>query len=225
VDTAHPDNPLFRPQVGAQASLVRSIVAQLTYDQLISLDREFSNGSHIGHGFSVIFKVGLCPWWNFCGQQRKPPIGTLDRSPVSCKDAAAVCRAAASGPPHGNDALCTAAQRALDPSHYPADWGDPVGSFLRALRTESGALVSKPTLDALAQLQEGHAASIRGIDDYSDRTRALGPEQALSARYSYVVSPVMIRDWLGCGANGAFLTCASEDVCSRDTGVAADWSE
>ncbi len=60
---------------------------------------------------------------------------------------------------------------------------------------------------------------MKGLDDYSARQRTLGDSQMLSENYGYLVTPVMVRDWLGCDASGRAIACATDAICSADTGV------
>ncbi len=88
IDTSDPNRALFRPGLGAQLSLVRSLAIQLTYDQLYSPSQDFSNGHELLHGLSVTLKVGLCPMGEFCHQMPEHSVEKLDRSPVTCHAAA-----------------------------------------------------------------------------------------------------------------------------------------
>jgi hypothetical protein len=229
VDTSHPGTPLVRTGVGAQVSLVRSLALQLTYDQLVSPTQDFSNGQELLHGLSVTIKVGLCPIADFCHQLPQRPIDKLDRSPVTCHQAALTCQAAEHAPAGTHAGLCAAAVRALDTTRHPASWTappaesqalDPVGAFLRALRSELTMQVVASIDPALSRLDASHAASLRGLTDYAERQRNLESGQMLSKSYTYLVTPVMVRDWLGCAANGAPIACATDAICERDTGAA-----
>ena len=220
LDTSEPDNPLIRASGGVQVSLLRSFAVLATYDALFSLDHTFSNGDHFANGFSLMAKVGICIFTE-CRQIRQRSTRTIDRSAVTCRDAALVCDAAKGAAGNLNAALCQAVQQALDSSRYPAAWGDPVGAFLEALAATESPELKTATDSALQKLRADHTASMQGIDDYADRLRHLGEGEALTAQYAYLVTPSMIRDWLGCDVTGKPVACASADVCSNDTGVAA----
>jgi hypothetical protein len=226
VDTSHPDVPLVRTGIGVQVSLVRSLALQLTYDQLVSPKDSFSNGQELLHGLAVTIKVGLCPIADFCHQLPERTVAKLDRSPVTCHAAALTCQAAEHAATH--TALCGASLRALDTARYPASWTDApaesqeldsVGAFLRALRAESASQVVTSVEPSLSGLEAAHAASILGLAQYAEKQRNLGDGQMLSESYSYLVTPVMVRDWLGCAANGAAVACATDAICERDTGA------
>lgn len=220
VDTAHPDNPLVRASGGVQVSVLRSFAVLATYDALFSLDEVFSNGDHFANGFSLTAKVGLCLFTE-CRQVPQRPTPTIDRSAVTCQDAALVCGAAKKASGNLDSALCRTAQQALDSSRYPAAWGDPVGAFLEAFAATEPPELKAAADAALQKLRADHTASMQGLDDYADRLRRLGPDEALTAKYAYLVTPTMIRDWLGCDVTGKPMECATADVCSADTGVAA----
>jgi hypothetical protein len=219
LDAAHPDNPLVRPGIGFQISLVRWLAVQATYDTLFSIDRAFTDDRHFRPGFSLTLKLGLCPMLDTCHQVRVREIETVDRSGVACNDAAAVCLSAKAAPGNASNELCSAAARAMDPSRHPADWGDPTGAFLDALKRESSPELAAAIATSWRALRDDHAASIQGIDAYAERLRRLGPKLTLSARYSYLVTPTMIRDWLGCDVNGNPAPCPTEAICTSDTGV------
>ncbi|HEX4341730.1 MAG TPA: hypothetical protein VH062_37735 [Polyangiaceae bacterium] len=218
IDTSDPNRALFRPGLGAQLSLVRSLAIQLTYDQLYSPSQDFSNGHGLLHGLSVTLKVGLCPMGEFCHQMPEHSVEKLDRSPVTCHAAALVCKTAKAAAVGTDAQLCAASARAMDTTHWPADWNDPVGAFLRALRSESAPIFSAVSAP-FTQLELAHAASMKGLDDYAARQRTLGDSQMLSENYGYLVTPVMVRDWLGCDASGRAIACATDAICSTDTGV------
>jgi hypothetical protein len=220
LDVSHVMNPLIRSGIGAQVSLVRSLAVQLTYDPLVSADRTFTNGNHLAHGLTAGFNVGFCPMLETCAQVAQKPVETLDRSSVTCHQAARVCQSARTAPDNSSAALCAAALRALDTSEYPVDWGDPVSAFLRGLEHEAPAPLKLRIGPALVALMQEHRASIEGVDAYAERLRGLGASEMLSSKYSYVVTPSMVRDWLGCRPGGAVLECATNDTCERDTGVA-----
>jgi hypothetical protein len=219
IDTSHPGTPLVRTGVGAQVSLVRSLALELTYDQLVSPTRSFSNGNELLHGLSVTIKIGLCPMAEFCHQLPQRPLDKLDPSPVTCQKAALACQAAEHAAPGTHAALCSASVRALDTARHPADWDDPVAAFLRGLRMESTSQVVTSVGPALSALQDTHTASIQGLYDYAEKKRNLESGQMLSKSYAYLVTPVMVRDWLGCAASGAPIACATDAVCERDTGA------
>ncbi len=219
IDTTNPGDALLRPGIGAQVSLVRSLALQITYDQLYSPSRDFSTGHGLLHGLSVTIKIGICPSGDFCHQMPESAAQKLDRSAVTCQKAAATCQAAQSSTPGTGAALCDAALRAMDTTHHPADWDDPVGAFLRALRAESTTGVVAVVGASLSTLESEHAASMQGLDDYAARKRSLDSSKMLSKQYGYLVTPVMVRDWLGCAANGQAIPCATDAVCERDTGV------
>jgi hypothetical protein len=220
-DTAHPDNPLIRASAGLQVSILRSFAVLATYDPLFSLDQAFSNGDHFASGFSLTAKFGLCMLTE-CRQARQRSTKTIDRSAVTCRDAAMVCDAAKKAAGGMDAKLCSAAQGALDSSQHPAAWGDPVGAFLETLANTESPDVKAVTESALQKLRVDHTASMQGIDDYAERLRHLGTDEALSATYAYLVTPSMVRDWFGCDVAGKPVACASGDVCVSDTGVAAE---
>ena len=229
IDTSHPGTPLIRTGVGAQVSLVRSLALQLTYDQLVSPTESFSNGHELLHGLSVTIKVGLCPIAEFCHQLPDRPVAKLDRSASTCHQAALVCQAADHAPPGTRAALCDASVRALDTARHPASWTatspesqalDPVGAFLNGIRKESTIALVASIEPSLSRLEAAHAASIRGLSEYAAKQRNLKDGQMLDESYSYLVTPVMVRDWLGCAANGAPIACATDAICERDTGSA-----
>jgi len=219
IDTSNPGDPLLRTGVGAQVSLVRSLALQLTYDQLVSTSRDFGNGHELLHGLSVTIKVGICPMAEFCHQLPQRALDKLDRSAVTCREAGLACEAADHALSGTRPALCAAALRAMDTTRHPADWDDPVGSFLRALRAESTTQVVTSVGPAFSRLEAAHAASIQGLHDYSEEQRGLPDTQMLSKSYAYLVTPVMVRDWLGCDANGATVACATAAICQRDAGT------
>ncbi|HEX3595618.1 MAG TPA: hypothetical protein VHU80_10960 [Polyangiaceae bacterium] len=220
IDTSDPNSALFRPSVGVEVSLVRSLALQVTYDQLYSPSRDFSNGHGLLHGLSVNIKLALCPIGDFCHQTPQPPAEKLDRSPVTCEKAALTCKAARASAAGAGPALCQAAARAMDTSHHPADWDDPVGAFLRAVRAEASPSLLGAIGPTFTELEAAHAASVQGLRDYSALQRMLASSQMLSKSYGYLVTPVMVRDWLGCDASGNPLSCPGDDVCASDTGVA-----
>jgi hypothetical protein len=229
IDTSNPGTPLVRTGIGAQVSLVRSLALQLTYDQLVSPKDSFSNGQELLHGLSVTIKVGLCPIAEFCHQLPERPVDKLDRSPVTCHEAALVCQAAEHSASGTHAALCGATVRAMDTARHPADWSaappesqalDPVGAFLRAVRAEATTNVVSSVEPALSRLEAAHSASILGLPEYARKQRDLEDGKMLSKSYSYLVTPAMVRDWLGCASNGAPIACATDATCERDTGSA-----
>jgi hypothetical protein len=220
LDTAEPGNPLIRGGVGVQVSLFRSLAVLGTYDPLFSIDRVLTNGGHFANGFSLTLKGGVCITGG-CRQIRRREIKTIDRSAVACRDAALVCETARRGSETMSAELCRAAQDALDPFQYPAAFGDPVGAFLDALRKEEPSDLNSTGKASLQTLIDDHAVSIRAIDEYAERIRHLGPGETLSAQYAYLVTPSMVRDWLGCDVTGKPIACASTEVCANDTGAAS----
>jgi hypothetical protein len=217
LDAAHPDNVLLRVSPGLDVSLLRSVVLELAYEPLYSKDRTFGDsGDHWAHGFAINIKAGLCLFAT-CRQIKFRERPTIDRSAVACNDAAAVCAVAEKS--GGRGELCSAAQRALDPSRYPAAGDDPVAAYLVGLAKETR---SEPALrEKLQTLATDHKASWSAIDAYAERVRKLDDGEVLSAGYSYLVTPSMIRDWLGCDFQGRPTACVTAQICENDTGVRA----
>jgi hypothetical protein len=225
VDWEHADQPLFRPGIGVQVSLLRFAALQAVVDGLFATSHEFSNDSHVMVGFAVALKMGIAPLPNTWPQYREPPLPTVDRSRVVCEDAARSCEAATSA--GARDKLCAAALDALDPTRYPASWNDPTAPFLEALQREIGLRAPGVLDEPLRVLAQDHRSSMQGLVAYAEKQRALGESQMLNKKYSYLVTPVMIRGWLGCDADGLaargpddrMLACPTRGVCERDTGV------
>lgn len=218
----HASRPLLRPGAGVQFSLLRFVALQLLGEGLFATSGRFSNDEHRVFGFSVTLKLGIAPFFEGWPQFADPPLPTIDRSLAVCEDATRTCASAKA--PALRDALCAAAMRALDPAAHASSWDDPTGSFLDALRVEA-----RPVLPALDLLIQDHRASVAGLDAYADKQRALSSSQLLNKQYSYLVTPLMIRDWLGCAADGrarrssedakVILACSSQHDCELDTGV------
>lgn len=220
LDWETPSHPLLRPGAGVQVSLLRFVALQATVDGLFALSHDFSNDTHALIGFSIMLKLGIPPFVDAWPRYAEPSMPTIDRSRAVCDDAARMCQAADRS--HVRAQLCAAALSALDPAKHTAGWGDPTGAYLDAVQQELEPNARQALETELRALREAHQSSVQGLERYADKQRALEEGQILSKKYSYLVTPVMIRDWLGCNADDDRLDeCATSQACARDTGVAS----
>jgi hypothetical protein len=229
IDWSNVRDPMLRTGIGVQASLLRFVAVQLmVFEALFATSRAFSNREHVLFGISVALKWGIAPMCESWPQSRGKPPPSIDRSRLVCEDATRVCEAAGSA--QLRDRLCSAALTALDPSVHSSGFRDASGAFLIALREQ---VATDPALlklidEPLAVLQRDHASSLSALDAYAEKQRALSDSQVLSHTYNYLVTPVMLRDWLGCDASegaardpsgNVVLPCPAVQTCERDTGV------